>query len=189
MSWLFGTLQKKNSPDINFVIEEDYQKQKLDNLFLFVGGNSNTSSLNLKSNTLSAYVGVLLKNHNDRINIINNSNVDENIPLDYNKFDGHYVQVNYSKGRLNISNDKFGLRELYYYETDCQFIFSTRLDLIIPYASDSSINFTAFGSLWLTNFQLSHSSIFNKINRLGPCGRIICENNEISITNKIITFY
>ncbi|MCW8850080.1 MAG: hypothetical protein OQJ81_08910 [Melioribacteraceae bacterium] len=184
MSWLFGALQKKNSPDINFVIEEDYQKQKLDNLLLFVGGNSNTSYLNLKSNKLFAYVGVLLKNHNDRINIINNSNVGEDFPLVYTEFDGHYVQVNYSKGILNISNDKFGLRELYYYETDNQFIFSTRLDLIIPYASDSSINFNAFGSLWLTNFQLSHSSIFNKINRLGPSGRIICENNEIFIHNK-----
>ena len=51
MSWLFGALQKKNSPDINFVIDEDYQKQKLDNLLLFVGGNSNTSYLSLKSNS------------------------------------------------------------------------------------------------------------------------------------------
>ena len=182
MSWLFGALQKRNSPDINFTIEEDYQKQKLDNLLLFVGGNSNTSYLNLKSDTLFAYVGVLLKKQNDSIKIIHNSN-NTDLLIDYNEFDGHYVLVSYSKGVLKISNDKFGLRELYYYELNDYFIFSTRLDLLIPYVSDNSINYNSFGSLWLTNFQLSNKSIFDKISRLGPSGRIICDQDNITINN------
>lgn len=184
MSWLFGALQKKNSPDIKFVIEEDYQKQKLDNLLLFVGGNSDTSYLNLKSNKLFAYVGVLLKKGNERVKILNNSNIDPDIHVFQTEYDGHYVLVSYSNGLLKIRNDTFGLRELYYYETDDHFLFSTRLDLLLQYSSNSSINFNTFGSLWLTNFQLSNSSIFNKIGRLGPSGHIKFENNNITRTNK-----
>ena len=183
MSWLFGALQKKNLPDIKFVIEEDYQKHKLDNLLLFVGGNSNTSHLTRNAVSIFAYVGVLIKNSNDKVSILNN-HVDEKYPLiDEIRFNGHYVIVDYSKGILKIRNDTFGLRELYYYQSETHLLFSTRLDLLIPHASDTSIDFNSFGSLWLTNFQLSNSSIFNKINRLGPSGKIIFENNKISINN------
>ena len=164
-------------------LDEEFQKQKLDNLLLFVGGNSNTSYLSLKSNSLFAYVGVLLKKNNERIKILNNSNNDSYFLTDNTEFDGHYVIISFSNGVLKISNDKFGLRELYYYETEENFLFSTRLDLLLQFASECSINFNAFASLWLTNFQLSHSSILNKINRLGPSGRIIFENDKITIRN------
>ena len=187
MSWLFGAFQKNNLADFNFSIEESNQKLKFDNLFISIGGNSDTSYLSHKNNRLLAYTGVLLEQNENRTKILNRINIEELSFLDPSKLDGHYVIVNYSNGILNIQNDTFGLRDLYFYQTEDLFLFSTRIDLIQHYISDSSINFENFSSFWLSNFQLSTKTLFTKIDRLGPGGKIICKHKSVKISYNTFT--
>jgi hypothetical protein len=184
MSWLFGIFNKENAVKSNINLDEEFDKYESNNIFLAVGGNPDTAFLTISGNIVFASVGVLIGEENSRKKIIRKKNLTGEFHILPNNLNGHFVLVTYSNGKLDISNDAPGLRELYFIEKQNQLIFSTRIDLLADYANDKSINFKTFSSLWLTNFQLSNNSIFNEIKRLGPGGKIEANQNEILVSNQ-----
>jgi len=183
MSWLFGILNKKNTLKLNIKLDEEFDKYETNNIFLAVGGNPDTAFLTISENKVLASVGVLIGEENNRKKILRKKNLYGKSLLLPNKLNGHFVLVIYSNGKLEISNDALGLRDLYFIDKQDKIVFSTRFDLLADYANDKSINLKYFSSLWLTNFQLSNNSIFNEINRLGPGGKIKVDKNETFVSN------
>lgn len=183
MSWLFGVLQKHKQSKFNFELDEEFQKAELDNLFVAVSNNSKTSFINSTFSGVSAYVGVPILEENNKKKLLNKKLLQNIHPNNVNDLFGHFVWLNYSNNVLELFTDVFGLRELYYNDSEKQFIFSTRIDLLTNYLQNIKINLKEFSSLWLTNFQISNKSIFDKIERLGPGGKIIYKNNQLKIIN------
>ncbi len=181
MSWLFGILQKQNSLSVKIKIDEEFQKVETKSLFLAVSNSRNSSLVTTSQSNIQAYVGLPVIDVGGNKKIINNALILNSIIPD--KLFGHFIYINYSDNRIIISNDTFGLRELYYLESKEQIIFSTRIDLIQCHIADFKINPEEFSSLWLTNFQLSNNSIINEIKRLGPSGTIFYDWKELIISN------
>jgi Asparagine synthase len=187
MSWLFGILQKQNPLSVKIKIDEEFQKVETKNLFLAVSNSRNSSLVTTSQSDIQAYVGIPIIDIDGNKRIINHDLFSKLNSIKPQKLFGHFIYINYSDNRIIISNDTFGLRELYYFENKEQIIFSTRIDLIQCHIADFKINSEVFSSLWLTNFQLSNNSIINEIKRLGPAGTIYYDWKELRISNNKFT--
>lgn len=183
MSWLFGIYDKNNATELNFDFNEKHRSIQQDNIQLFTGIKPHASFIHHSNNNLFAYVGIPLLQQSDEIKLLARQFFSDDMSLQDDNLFGHYVYVQYSKGIIKIQNDTFGLREVYYVQQNNRLIFSTRIDLLINYVENISLNFKEFSSLWLTNFQLSNKSILNEICRLGPNGSIRIDANNIKIQN------
>ncbi len=187
MSWLFGILQKSKQSKFNFKLDEDFQKVELDNLFVAISKNSKTAFIKSTPTSISAYVGVPIIEENNKKKLLNKKSFYNSNSINVNNLFGHFVWLNYSNNVLELFTDTLGLRELYYVDSEKQFIFSTRIDLITKFLAEANIDIKEFSTLWLTNFQLSNNSIVNEIKRLGPGGEIIFSNSKIKIShNKFV---
>ncbi|MCB0742509.1 MAG: hypothetical protein KDC67_01285, partial [Ignavibacteriae bacterium] len=184
MSWLFGILQKRKLLSLEFNCEEEFQKAETDNFSFIISKNNHSTFLNTSQNKIQALVGIPILDDKGKKKLFTNSDFKKPDLLQQEYLFGHFVFLNYSNNNLEIFNDTFGLRDLYYIDSEEQFIFSTRIDLLSKYTSNSEINSIEFSSLWLTNFQLSNNSIHQNIKRLGPAGKIIFNGSEIKISNK-----
>ncbi len=184
MSWLFGILNKQKQSKINFELEEEFQSVQNVKLFIAASKHSETTFLDFSQTGINAFVGIPIIERNNEKVILTTEQSLKFRQINIEELSGHFVWLTYSRDILNIYTDVFGLREVYYLDSENQFIFSTRIDLIKKHILKSNLNINEFSTLWLTNFQLSHNSILKGIKRLGPDGRITFHNNKLEIGNE-----
>ena len=184
MSWLFGIVHKKSGFYSEPDIDKDCYFVRNKNLFFAVNKGPNSLFSQSTPNNFRSIVGVPIIKSKGSKKLLNQESFFKLPSINSEDLFGHFVSCTYSKNKLEIYNDIFGLRDLFYLEAEGQYIFSTRIDLINLYTDELTLNPKEFSSLWLTQFQLSTKSIFNEIKRLGPAGKITIENNKLSVTNK-----
>lgn len=155
MSWLFGIFKKKNVEFPEFNLNEEFQKVTAQSLFLAVSSQNHSSYINNSANEINAFVGIPISEFDGKKRIITKNSYDSVYSSNLNELDGHFVWVNYKNKILTIKNDSFGLRDLYYYDTDDYFFFSTRFDLLKSYTKQLNLDPKNFSTLWLANFQLN----------------------------------
>jgi hypothetical protein len=181
MSWLFGILRKKGTGFPSFELNEEFQKVETPTLFLTISNNNHSSFLRQSSNFLQAIVGIpIIEKNGCKKLLIDELNHNPKSVIPENLF-GHYVLLSYNKNKLEIKNDVLGLRELYYFENNEHFFFSTRIDLLRLYNNELSIDTIHFSSLWLSNFQISNNSIISNIEKLGPGGKIHFDEETVKV--------
>lgn len=89
---------------------------------------------------------------------------------------GHFLKFLWNESSIRISNDKLGLKTIYYFEVNDEVYFSTSLKLLLRFVPNPEINLTAFGSKWLLFNPLNYNSFIQGIKKLPP-------NSELSIVN------
>ncbi|PID62542.1 MAG: hypothetical protein CR986_01285 [Ignavibacteriae bacterium] len=181
MSWIYGVLQKKGILNANFKLKEECRSLERKNFYLALDKQSYL--LTSEENNIEAVIGVPIVTFNSKKIILTEKNLNSITTITPNELDGHFIHLKFENEKLKIQNDIFGLRDLYFINSKEQFIFSSRIDLLAKHLKKLSLKSANFSSLWLTNFQLSHNSILNEIQRLGPGGKILIDKNQINIHN------
>lgn len=182
MSWLFGVLQKKGVLQYSFKLNEDFQKAETNSIFLAVSKGINSYLFQKSIKEIVAIVGIPIVGDSEKKLILGYENINKVKPKE--AF-GHFVHLKYCESKLEITNDDFGLRDIYFIDLEDKFIFSTRLDLLNSIDSKHSLSEKEFSSAWLTNFQLTNNSIINGVNKLGPAGKIVVEHGRLFTTNEL----
>jgi hypothetical protein len=77
------------------------------------------------------------------------------------------------------------LRDIYFAKWKGYYIISTDLKWVAKATNYYVLNLKNLGSVWLLNNQLTHKSVLNNIERLGPGGYITFENNVHTIRRKL----
>ena len=147
MSWLFGIFKKKNVDFPEFNLNEEFQKVTVESLFLAVSPQNNSSYINNSANEINAFVGIPIFESGGKKRIITKNSYDSVNSSNLDGLNGHFVWVNYKNKILSIKNDSFGLRDLYYYDTDEYFYFSTRFDLLKSYTKQLNLDPKNFSTL------------------------------------------
>lgn len=86
---------------------------------------------------------------------------------------GGFVALRCRSRRVEAFSDVLGLRSLYWLRVDNGFIFSTRPEWLASLEDGLSIDWEAVGSHWLGYNQLSHRSLIQHVERLGPGGHLL----------------
>ncbi len=181
MSWIYGILQKKGNLNKSLRLKEECQSVEKHNFYLAIDEKS--SLLYSKTEKIEAIVGLPIIKNNSKKKVLTKSIFNSTVINSPDVFDGHFIYLKFENEHLQIQNDLFGLREVYYLNTEKQFIFSSRIDLLIKNLDEVSFNIKEFSSMWLTNFQLSHQSVIKQIKRLAPGGKIFIDKTELQIQN------
>lgn len=103
---------------------------------------------------------------------------------DVNDLNGHFIIVEWSKGKLRFRNDQLGMRDMFFGETGNNFSFSTRLDWLIPFVENPEIDFDVYSSSWLCVNPLSYDCFIKGVKRLCPGGQATFYNGKYSHTYK-----
>lgn len=193
MSWVFGIvgntsiLEKTN---LKFPKELKF-KYKSSNVLIYSDGISETTVCKAISEDSGLIVlGLGIKSRSDKFGIIKENEWQKIIAIDNIdslKLNGHYVVLKYNNDSIKIFNDRLGVRDLFFYETESSIVFSTRLDWVTKFQSDSQIDLNEFGSLWITANQIMHGSLIKDLLRLGPGADAVIDISSLTvkIKNKI----
>ncbi len=100
-----------------------------------------------------------------------------------NDLNGHFIIVEWNKGKVEIRNDQLGMRDMFFVESKNYFTFSTRLDWLISFADNPEIDFKVFSSSWFCVNPLSYKCFIKNIQRLGPGGQARYNNKGFSHKN------
>lgn len=190
MGCLFGYHGKNVRKAVDFTKSLDFKRLytvKQKNLYIVFGGIPETCIINSNNNSGWAVLGLgvqLNENHSKIMNKKDWIQVIENFENLEKKINGHYILVKWKKKNLYFSSDPLGLRNLYYYSKKDEKVFSTRLDWIAKFKNDSSINFEAFGSSWLSYNNLSYDTIIKDIKSIGPGGKISLQEEKLKATRE-----
>jgi hypothetical protein len=170
MSWIFGfsgnlSEQKKLSlsslyPKPQLTIDEP-------RLFIAAGGN--------KFNCISSgeekwiLLGTSLEESDGNFRLIVKSDLEKSLAADSQvELGGHYLLIKWDNGKISFSNDKLGLRTVYFHRDKTGVYFSTNLEWIAAIMKKVEINYSEFGSRWMTFNQLSNESFIYDVDKLPP---------------------
>lgn len=92
---------------------------------------------------------------------------------------GHFLKILWNESGFSITNDKLGLKTIYYFEVNEHIYFSTNLKILLKFLSNPEIDISVFGSKWLLFNPLNYNSFIKGIKKLPPY-------SELSILNGII---
>jgi hypothetical protein len=181
LSWILGGISKK----------ENLKKIKLP--------FSPTIALEKKKIAIFCEGQSLLnfEDQNGFINIVSGTGLDEELNLlneydwkniinkkkDLSNLNGHFLLITENQAGLEFFNDQLGLRKLFFYETDDDVFFSTRLDWIVSFISSPKFNFKYLCSLWSFENPLVYQTLIENVKILGPGGYAKITNNKLLITN------
>lgn len=120
-----------------------------------------------------AVVGLGIRLHDDHCTFLDTADWQALLSRqqpDVHALNGHFVAVRYQHGRLDCFTDPMGTRSLYFTEVGEErgLVFSTRLDWLARLRGDANIDFSVFGSHWLSFNQWSNRSLVEDIVRVGP---------------------
>lgn len=85
------------------------------------------------------------------------------IKPDLSNLSGHFLKITWSDSGLTITNDKPGLKTIFYLEVNGEVYFSTNLKVILRFLPNPEINLPAFGSKWLLFNPLNYNSFIQRI--------------------------
>lgn len=86
------------------------------------------------------------------------------------KLGGGFVALRIRSEQVEAFSDTFGLRTLYWLSDREGTLFSTRPDWLAQLVGGLAVDWSSFGSHWLTYNQLSSRSLVSGLDRLGPGG-------------------
>ncbi len=178
MSWIFGIVGDTNllnKSHLNFP-KDIKLKHQTSKVLIYSGGLDETAICEAITETSGFVVlGIGIKSRHNKFGFISAEdwkNIISEDQVSTKKLNGHYLVVEYEEGSIKIFNDRLGIRDLFFYKSDTSIIFSTRLDWVTKFQSNSEINLKEFSSAWLTSTQISHGCFIKGINRLGPFGKV-----------------
>ncbi|MBN2016666.1 MAG: hypothetical protein JW794_00795, partial [Candidatus Cloacimonetes bacterium] len=190
MSWIFGILRKNgkillpdkaNFPFFNkekFVVEtKDY--------YVSCGFGHNNSFFKYDKEKDKGWIvcGSGISYNHDSFNLMDFKGWEEFLRKKNTKvtdLNGHFIILEWSKGRLRFRNDQLGMRDMYFAETENYFSFSTRLDWLIPFLENPEIDFEVYSSSWLCVNPLSYECFVKGVKRLCPGGQAEYNNRKFS---------
>ncbi|MDP8211206.1 MAG: hypothetical protein RAO94_06575 [Candidatus Stygibacter australis] len=183
MSWFAGVFNSNQLSVIDYQIKCfcDYEFEfRTNNLLLW--SDKNNTNISQNSDRLKILCGIVLQNTSDNWKMIETAWLSE---YECSSCCGHYIGLEYTPKGITIYNDKFGLRELYYFQDDetGTIYFSTRMDILLNWRDDNVIDWEEFGSYWLNRDPLGKGYFIKGIKRLNQAGRIRISNNQIHKTN------
>lgn len=197
MSWMFSIVKKNNKfkySERSVSTIHPKAKYSLINsrIYLAAGGSNNMCISNInnskKENDNDSFIvlGIGIVNKNNRFSFMGQNewyNILKDEDADLNSLNGHFVTILINNNKIIIRNDQLGLRNLYYLETDNFIGISTRLNWLTKVVDNSEINLKSYSSFWNLMYCLSYKTFVKGVNKLGPGGRIIInENKKINAT-------
>lgn len=85
--------------------------------------------------------------------------------------------------KLFIARDRIGIKPMYYYEDEQQFLFASEMKAIMQFSIDKELNYEAAYAYFQLNYIPGEQTIFKKVKKLLPGHYIIYENGK-AIINK-----
>jgi hypothetical protein len=182
VSWLFGIVGSSIAPDVISKVEafipEPLYTYRSQTTYIVCGGLRETcfSSIEKRKkddtgkNWIMCGIGISPE-IGERKHIFTTDDWDALLQQSepcLDTLEGHFAAVVWNKKRILGFVDSRGIRDLYIATYKQHTIFSTRLDWFARCGLSCSIDFSRFGSRWLAFNQLSHKSILEPIERLGP---------------------
>jgi hypothetical protein len=196
MSWLFGVIgsavQQRALGRFEEIHGAHIHRKILDGKYYFAcGGNSDTCFAG--NDDASAVVwmgtGLLVRREHNRC-ILNDRRDWEQLIGNIRTADrqnGHFVLIRHEGGRTEIRTDAIGLRTLYWCQRGDEFIFCTRLDWLCNYLKGCEIDYRQLGGRLLLFNQLTFDSTVKNVQRLGPGGSLVIENNTAAAHDRPFT--
>lgn len=183
MSW-FACVYNSNklsAKDYQIKCFCDYEFEFRNNNLLLWSDKNNTN-ISQNSDQLKILCGIVLQNTSANWKMIETTWLSER---ECSSCCGHYIGLEYTSKGITIYNDKFGLRELYYFQDDATgtIYFSTRMDILLNWRDDNAIDWEEFGSYWLNRDPLGKNYFIKGIKRLNQAGRLQISNNQVHKTN------
>jgi len=187
MSWFAGVFNSNqlSAEDYRIKCFCDYDFEfRTNNLLLW--SDKNNTNITQNNEQLKILCGIVLQKASDNWKIIETAWLSES---ECSSCCGHYIGLEYTQEGITIYNDKFGLRELYYFQKDDNgtIYFSTRMDILLKWRDDNAIDWEKFGSYWLNRDPLGKDYFIKGIKRLNQAGRLQISNNQVYKTNGIWT--
>ena len=81
---------------------------------------------------------------------------------------GHFLFITWDENKLKIKNDSLGVRDLYYYKKNDILLFSSKVNEIVKFFSDLTIDFEAIGGDYILGERLSYKTEIKEIKKIGP---------------------
>lgn len=198
MSWLFGvtgnTVTQKTLSQSGQIHKLPLNTFFKEHEFYFAAGGFQPTCLFNKitdnNNEIDSFwivLGCALKNDHTKSTILTSDdwsgvNSHKSLLKDLN---GHYVFLSYENHQFEVYTDQLGLRTLYWAQTKTETVISSRIDWVAKYVRGRKINFESLGSRWLMFNQLSYDSLVDGIQRLGPSGKLIINQNAVNHSHKL----
>lgn len=101
---------------------------------------------------------------------------------------GHFLKILWNESVLSITNDKLGLKTIYYFEVNEQIYFSTNLKILLKFLSNPEINLSVFGSKWLLFNPLNYNSFIKGIKKLPPNSELSIDKGNFKVKSKEYVF-
>lgn len=97
---------------------------------------------------------------------------------------GHFIKISWDYSAIRISNDRIGLKTIYYLEAKDEIYFSTNLGILLRFLHNPEIDLSVFGSKWLLFNPLNYNSFIKGIKKLQPNSELYIGENGLKITTK-----
>jgi hypothetical protein len=197
MSWLFGVISNR----VSKLHTERYQAIHGEYLYQFAkdgkhyfaaGGYKRTcfgESDTEREGSFWIGLGFLLRRNSGHCTIFSQAEWKESAEHknDLTDAGGHFLFATFQNDNYEFQTDPLGLRTLYWTEKNGEIVLSTRIDWVVKYVQNCSIDYRAVGSRWLLFNQLSYRPLVRGIQRLGPDGRLTIRNNIATCTERPFT--
>lgn len=170
MSWIFGfsgNINEQKKLSLSSIYPKPSIKIDEPRLFIAAGGNKLTCNFSRDSKWITLGAGIDVAGSNSRL--ITKTDWEKRITGNTTgDLEGHYVVIKWDNEKVDFYSDPIGLRTIYLYRDKTGVYFSSNLYWITAVMQKVEINFSEFGSRWMTFNQLSGESFIYDINKLPP---------------------
>ena len=183
MSWIFGfagNLSEQKKLGLSSLYPQPSVKIDEPRLFIAAGGTEYTFSYFPERNWIVLGLGIETGAGHSRIMLPDNWEK----KIAGNSFrdpQGHYLIIKWNNDKINFFSDYIGLRTVYFFKHKTGIYFSTNLEWITSVMEKVEIDFTQFGSRWMTFNQLSNSSFIYDVEKLPPASSAEIKSGVLNI--------
>lgn len=181
MSWLFGiispTISDAETTRAASLHDQPRHVVRQSRIFIASGGLSETSLFGLfgSRDAGSGWIvlGLGLRMEGEHCVVVTEAEWAErlsHLPPRIDDLDGHFVAVIWNNNGVQCLTDSLGLRVLYYAPEPGRIVISSRLDWLARFTGRSDVDYSEFGSSWLTFHQLSSGCTVRGLKKLGQGG-------------------
>ncbi len=192
MSWIlgyFGQPSAEIKKQFNRIAKDPLHRIICEDFSFFAGGLPSTCHHvrhePAEENGKKGYVitGIGLRLSENGAEILDQAGWSDQVPQFSSQkmeINGHYVILRYDDNQIEVMTDPLGFRTFYIMNRDRVTYFSTRSDWLAKITGCHSVDFKGMGSGWLFMNSFTYSSHIENIERIGPYGRLIINNEGFS---------
>jgi hypothetical protein len=190
-SWLFGFYSKAIIPiekliEIESILPQTSRKSINPNFCIYF-----SSGKNIFYNLSSGWIidGVGLSDVGSKYKLLSQKDW-ENYFIKPGSFSisGQFLKILWNESVLSLTNDKLGLKTIYYFEVNEQIYFSTNLKILLKFLSNPEIDPSVFGSKWLLFNPLNYNSFIKGIKKLPPNSELSIDKGNFKVKSKEYVF-